>query len=384
MGILYHFAEAKPGLPDNLTTLPGYHFVVLTLTHGHPTDWSARGTTMLFSLLGLIAFAGAWREYHRERAGIVTLLFALLPILQPFTGMAYSDAPGLAILLWAWWAQIRGQRFAAAVLLALSCCIRQTNIVWGAFFVAWQIWHDWQNAPPAGCRDALARTMRSLARSGWVLTVIVACAIIILAAGRFTPGTENGNPLRPNRAALDFAALLYIGLGWPALLCRARKTLAAVAGYVRTHPWRGTLAAALGAGMVVILARTFANPHPWNQDLYFSDTHFTLLRNWPLVYLQSHPPARFASAGFILFVAAVMVWGWRQQRFRHDLWLTLPFSAALLASNFLVDPRYYITPAVFILFFYQFSRRQIAGLLVWFALVCAVHAPFIVAGKSLW
>ena len=37
MGIIYHLHESKGGYPDTMTMLPGYHFLVLGLSFGHPT-----------------------------------------------------------------------------------------------------------------------------------------------------------------------------------------------------------------------------------------------------------------------------------------------------------------------------------------------------------
>jgi len=49
-----------------------------------------------------------------------------------------------------------------------------------------------------------------------------------------------------------------------------------------------------------------------------------------------------------------------------------------------VEPRYFITPAVFLLFFLEIDRRTFGWLAGWFGLICVVHAPFVVLGRSLW
>jgi len=190
--------STSPGCRKNMTTPPGYHFVVLTLSRGHPNETWARFTTLLFALLALGAFAGAWREFHRRPAGGPTLLFALLPIMQPFMGMAYSDVPGVAVLLWAWWAQLRERFFAAGVLFALSCLVRQTNLVWGAFFIAWEISRALATQPERNFSAIVRAAGRTAWQRGrWILLVIAAAAAVVLITGRLTPGTDNGNELRP-------------------------------------------------------------------------------------------------------------------------------------------------------------------------------------------
>ena len=147
LGVLTHFAEHKLGWPDHLTTPPGYHLVALALGGGQPSLTAARLTSTLFALVGLTAFAGAWRRLHAQPAGPATLLFALLPIFQPFTGLAYNDVPALALLLCAFWAQLADRLPTATLAVVLACLVRQTNLIWIPFLIFWEI----QRAPrPAG------------------------------------------------------------------------------------------------------------------------------------------------------------------------------------------------------------------------------------------
>jgi len=64
--------------------------------------------------------------------------------------------------------------------------------------------------------------------------------------------------------------------------------------------------------------------------------------------------------------------------------LGLLFSAALIGSNYLVDPRYYLTPAAFLLLLIRPARRDFFLLGGWWLLIALVHDPFILAGLSLW
>lgn len=382
--IVYHFAEGRPGLPANLTMPPGYHFVVLALSGEYPSLRRARLTTTLFALLGVAAFAGGWRQLHGRPPGPATLLFALLPILQPFTGMIYSDAPGLAVLLCAAWAQFAGRGWGAAGLLSIACFIRQTNLVWVAFFIAWEackvLSARQDGSDPLGRR--VCKTV--IARAGGHLLVLVAAAAIIAAAGRFTPGTDNGNALRLNPAAFHFAALLVVFLGLPIWFTQVGPMFSTFRAALSGQPKRTLWWVAAGVIIVVLLAATFENPHPWNRYLWLDQMRYTVLRNWPLIWIDTHLPLRLASGAAIVFSALAITKICCRPPYGLSVALTLPFAVALIGSNSLVDPRYYITPIVLVLLFVRPSPREFRLLGRWWALICLVHAPFIIAGYSLW
>jgi len=381
LGVIIHLAEKKPGWPENLTTPPGYHLVALALGGGQPSLTAARLTTTLFGVLALAAFAGAWRALHARPAGPATLLFALLPIFQPFTGLAYNDVPALALLLCAVWAQLAGRLHTAALALALACLVRQTNLVWAPFLILWEILRT--PVPPVRplWRHALAV---AFTRTVGYLVVLAAAAAIILSAGRLTPGTVNGNDFRPNPAAFTFAALLFVALGLPVWLAHLRPALACFATAARRRPAFAALWLAGVAATVALLASTYTNPHVWNRDLWWDGVRFTLLRNWPLIYIEKFAALRVASGLAVVFAVLAIAHLCRASQHRRPLALSLLFGAALLGSNFLVDPRYYLTPAAFLLLFIAPSRRDFFLLAGWWAFIALLHDPFILTGYSLW
>jgi hypothetical protein len=296
--------------------------------------------------------------------------------------MAYNDGPAVSLLLASAWAHFSRQRLLGAVLLALSLLVRQTNIIWAGFLVAYEAWLVFgasrerdENSSPA---VTLWRRTRGLA------LVIAATATVILVTGRLTPGTQHGNAFSPNIATLHFGGALALLLGLPLLLLHARATLGRVSAAFVARPFLSATLPALGLAAAAGLARTFANPHVWNRDLFWDGVRFTLLRNWVLVYIDRHAWLRAVSGLNLVALAAVLWLALAPQRFRAALWLNFACGAALLASNSLVEPRYFIVPAAFALLFVELSPRESRVLTGWFALLCAVHAPFIVANLSLW
>ena len=297
--------------------------------------------------------------------------------------------PALALLLCAARAQFSGRSWTAAALLALAllalaCLVRQTNVVWAPFFILWEIFR----APPPATVPAPPYWRRALTtaitRAGGHLVVLAATAAIILIAGRFTPGTVNGNTLRPNPAAFTFAALLFVTLGLPVWLAHLRPALAGFASAARRRPVFAALWLTTAAVIIGLIAATYTNPHPWNRDLGWDGVRFTLLRNWPLIYIDRLPVLRIATGLTVVFAALALAHLCRAQRHGRVLALTLPFAAALLGSNYLVDPRYTLAPAAFILLFTAVSRHDFLLLAAWWTLMALAHDPFILTGYSLW
>ena len=386
LGNIYHFLEGKPGWPEQMTMLPGYHCLVAALWQLHPPFsllTLARLVATLSSLLGLAAFAFAWTRLHRpalpaapSAAGPATLLLALLPIFQPFTGLAYTDAPALAFTLAAVAAHLAGHHALAALAFVPALLTRQTSLLWPAFLVAGEFLRA--DTPR---REFFRRTR-------WLLLLLAlstaAIAIALATAGRLTPGTQTGNDLRFNPATLHFAGLLTLLLGLPLWLARTPAALRDFLAALRTRPARTLALTAVALATAAALALTFRNPHPWNRDLFWDGCTFTLLRNWPLVWLDAHAWLRAASGLNLVLMAVALTRTFARQPHRHTLWLALAFGAFLPFTNSLVEPRYFIPVAAFVLLFLDLAPATTRRLALWWLLLCAVHAPFIARGLSLW
>jgi len=381
MEAVYHLAQGKPGLPETMPMMPGYHWTVVALGLGQPTLLTARFTSTLFGLSGILAFAAAWRILHCKPAGMAALLFCLLPILQPFTGMAYSDAAGVATLLWAAWAQIAGHRKCAALLFGVAACVRQTNLIWVGFFAVWELRPLLQIGKLPTASELVATAWK---RCRWLILLALIAAAVVASAGRLTPGKVHGNALQANWATLHFAGWLWLALMLPILVLGTPTALAALRSLLGRRPIAGGALALASALAVVGLVHVYRNPHLWNQVLSWPDVRFTLLRNWPLVATDRYPLLRYLSAGAVVLAAWAFAWTFRIQVHRLALWLGLGFSAVLLSTNLLVEPRYFITPAALLLLFLDLDRRTCLWLAGWFLLLDLLHGPFIVNARALW
>lgn len=380
-----HIYKGLPGWPEDMTMLPGYHFIVYDvwrLWPSMPLHTAARLVSTGFALLGLIAFAAGWRQIHGRHPGRATLLFSLFPVLQPFTGMAYTDVPAIALVLLALGVHLRGNYFLAMLLFAEAAYVRQTNLLWAAFVVAWEGLSLLQRKATAPSWAERARIF--FRRTGWLILLLLVAAGIVLKAGRVMVGTQVGAAMKFNIATVHTGALLVMLFGAPLWL---RGLPAALRGWwenLKTRPALTLALSAAGIGAAVYFTLTYANPHGWNRDLFWPDASFTLLRNWPLVWIDQHAWLRVASG--INIVAAIVVLGCliARQPQRLALVLSLVFGAMLPAANSLVEPRYFIPMAVFLLLWSEVDAGTARRLTLWWAVLCLVHAPFIVKALSLW
>jgi len=375
LGAIHHFLEGKPDWPVGMPMLPGYHFMVISLWKLHPTMetlTAARTVTALISLLGFVTFALAWRRLHGRPAGRATLLFALLPLTQPFTALIYTDMPALAFALFAWWAQVTGRRAFAVACLAGAVAIRQTSLAWAGFFILWEFFRA----------DEPRRTF--LPRTAWWWVLLAVSGALIVAAGRLTLGSQHGNDFKFNFATVHFAAALVFVLGLPVWIARAPVALRRLWAAVRAGPVRATAALIAGAAAVVTLALTYANPHIWNRELYWDGIPFTLLRNWPLVWIDFHPWLRVASALNIVIMGVTLAVIFSRQRYGFMLWLVAGFGALPALTNSLVEPRYLIPGAGFLLCFLEIDPVDWRRLAIWWAVLSTFHAPFVANELSLW
>jgi len=384
-----HFAAKQPGIPESLPNLPGYHFLVILFSGGNPTLRSARLVTLGCALLGLAAFAGAWRQRHGRHPGGATLLLALLPVMQPFTAMAYTDVPAMTLLFAACWAHFGGRRVWSAGLLALACLVRQTCLIWAAYLLALDALECiWPRTPGAAVprmpwRPALAAWLE---RGRWLLLLLATGAGIILYAGRLTLGTAHGNQLQPNPATIHFAGFLLLLLGLPTWVMHAGPHFHAWREALRLRPGRTIGGTVLAFGVAAVLAATYANPHVWNRELFWLEppSTFVLLRNWPLVWIERIAALRVISGLVVVGVTAGLVHRLRRERCARELLLLLPFGAALLLTNGLVEPRYFIPPCALALLFLAPGPSGMFRQFRWFALLCLVQSAFLLEGLALW
>ena len=121
-----------------LTMPPGVHALLASvLTVIGPSVRSARLVLVLLAAVTLVTFYRSVQALGHHSPGIRTVQFTMLPMLFHQFFLIYTDVVSLlCVLLMVRATMARSLRVAGAIGL-VACVMRQDNIVWAAWAVAW-------------------------------------------------------------------------------------------------------------------------------------------------------------------------------------------------------------------------------------------------------
>jgi hypothetical protein len=352
-------ASGDFGLHPELPMFPGYHWIVVAVSRPFGVDLSiARLTSLGFAIGGTFLYSATRRRLVGDDQ-LAPLRFAWLPLLFPFTAMAYTDVPSVVLVLGAVWAVTRDRPLESALWLAAACAVRQTNVIWALFLVGW-VTLDWWPSP-----SAVARRVAGYA------VVVAGCAAVFLALGRVQAYPVEGQEVMVNLNHLYVVAPLALVLWWPVWLARLPSDLRRLHAVVSRRP--AALFAALVTlfGIGVWLAGDYTIAHPGNAFTgYF-------VRNEPLLWMRDSLGLRALGIA-LAFVAGYLVVGlvWTQPNHRLAA-LILAIGALSVALHGLVDPRYYLAPSVLLGLFIELERAIERRLVIWQGALCLVLAALI-------
>lgn len=367
--------------PDFLPMPLSYHFLVYWPAKVLGVEvWVLRLVSAVFSI-ALLWIVRSINRVQTCRRGSRLLHFAWLPILFPFTGLAYTEIVSLLLLLTGVLLHLRKRTAWSAVPLAGACLVRQSNIVWVAFVTAWgalEVWQRGRREPHAEARTGNRRQIKAIVSHVWPqLVILLAAAEFFLLNQGFNITAVEANRFRFNSTQLCLFALHFAVLWGPIWLPSLGADLIAMGRWIGRRPMLGGATILLSLVIAVGATATYWNPHPWNHNLNF-------LRNWPLVLMERSLIWRGLAALLVLLALPGLVRRTSQAPNRPILLLTWGFSLAYVALHSLVDPRYYIPPLVLLQFFAGFRDDEARQLTIWYGVVSAAASGYvIVAGHRL-
>jgi hypothetical protein len=271
-----------------LPMLPAYHLLAAGVCKVFGCTLTVvRVLNAVLALLALLLADATIRLRRPESRGGSTLLLAWNPLLLPYLVLAYTEIATLLALLVALYLHVRGRwRWSAAALLC-ACLLRQSSVVWVAFFAAWAALQTLDQGGLSRLRPwrlATESLQRRLAPRLWGHVLLIGAAAALFAMyPAFAAGSEIGNRAAVNRAQFYMfgltAALLWAPV-WIEQLARAWP-----ARLAPRLAWAWVCALLLTA--VGLLELAFDNPHPWNADPHY-------LRNLPLLWMTTTSCPRYS------------------------------------------------------------------------------------------
>ncbi|WP_432722866.1 hypothetical protein R0381_001432 [Jeongeupia wiesaeckerbachi] len=350
-------------IDPRLTTIPGYHLLVAALSwpFGAYSLATVRGISTLFGTALVLVYA----LLLRERFGAVSpqrlMQFAFFPIFLPYFYLAYTDVLSLLLVFGGLWLALRRQAIPAALILALSMCVRQQNVIW---LLAVPVLVYCRDSGFRWCRETLkAQLAGGAAVYGLALAGF---AVFVLWNGGVAVGDRGAHQLSGLFVGnVFFMLLLYAIFLLPSVIANLPATLA----YARHH---GAAPLWLAALLVVYLFG-FQNSHPYNaiQPEYF-------LRNGLLTLLSSSLPVKLLF--FIPIALAALDWLAMAQR-RPELYVIAAFSVLALLPSWLIEQRYMMIPFALLLLYRDEDRPGVQALTA--ALYAVVAVVFVYGTATL-
>jgi hypothetical protein len=325
-----------------------------------------RSLNALITLAALLLVYGAARVRHAEAAGTVLLLWAWNPLYFPYCVLAYTEPASLLALGGALWFHVRKRTLWAAVALLAACFVRQSNIVWVAFFAVWELAHQ-LDAGRTDSASGLAALDRTALRRLWPYVVAVALlGGLLIPSWSWLSLPTGDNRLGVNAAQFHLFGFAIAVLWAPLWIQHARELWSRKLGPALTRAW--ICAAVIAA--VAALAMSFDNPHPWNANPNYLHDRF-------LVLLYTSAVVRYAVAALIVAAVLLLIDHAWSGPDRYTLLTVWGFALLFLLPHWLVDHRYYILPIMFIHFCTRYRPQQVVPLCVWSLALSVLTAGYV-------
>lgn len=318
---ILRFARGDWTINQALAMLPGFHLLVAALVFAFgATAASIRIVVFGLAMATVVVFYVLARDVDPRSAGTRTLQFALMPVLFHQFFLIYTDVTSLLVVLVMMLLAVRGRYVAAGALGVVAIAVRQDNVVWVAFALAWSHVRDYGWRWPAPSEWIARYATFVVSGCAFVLFVLANHGQIALGydAGSHPTGLYGGNVF----FMLFLSGFVFAPLWWSyrgVLLPRARQWWL----------WLGI------AGLLAAYWLGFMVDHPHNlerSDYFLANAVLTTITSTGVRRMLGFLPVVVGAAGFAI---APMKRGW---------WLLLPFSMLFLLPEWLIVPRYYLIP----------------------------------------
>ncbi len=339
------------GQHSAISMVPGFHALLAGLARMADSEPPTPQTLRLFCfVLSLLCLPTAYALSRSLPIGELSLVRAaqvyFLPLVFPFHFLIYTDVLALLLALLTLLACVRRWPLTCAALGLATMLVRQTNVVFVAFLLAWSY------VDAYGIELSWQRIREHAAKWWGLWACLVAFAGFVLVNGGVTLGNPFDHPLTVSHLNPRFSLICYAALFLPWLVSQWPR----LPGWLRRHAW-WAVAATLAA---LVLAFFDAPRHFWNDTLSVP----IALRNHVLMWMASSWLHRLAVAGALtaaLISLAMTPLVNQTATLLYSYWLLV------LLPVWLVEPRYHILPLALLVLLRKPGHVMIeAALLLWF------------------
>ena len=354
------FCHADFTIHPNLTNIPAYHTLIaipcalLSLLVSADSLPAFRLFSLLISLSVLPLFYRLAVKQKDKKAKLKTLAAYLLPVSFPFFYLVYTDIPALLFVLLAWYFVVSKKYGWSGIAATISVAIRQNNIVWLFFMVAYIFFTKY-------LKNFSIKKFFRFIQSIWsyILGTVAFGAFVFVNGGiSLAKAEEWAHPSFRLYFGNTYLILFYFFILFlPLNIANFKKIL------IKVRKRWGLIVLLSLVGLYGFYLRDFLNTHPYNQHTFA--TH-----NWVLVYFTQTVVKKLI---FYLTIVYSIYSLWVTKLYKKMQYLIYPFTFLFLAPSWLIEPRYFIVPfTLFHLFRRPGSDKQERKLVLWQGVIAAI------------
>lgn len=313
-----------------LTTIPGYEFVVATISRMLFIDKmpGIRLVSMLLSFSLLIPFF----YLLSNKSNNETWQFFLLPVPFAFYCLLYTDLMSMGVVLAAFYYLRKGFYEISGLLCIISIFFRQNNVIWLAFMISYVIALDFR-FNNQGIHFNL--NPKSILKKIHVYIIgIVGFIIFVIINGGVVIGDRTSHPVSMHMTNIWVFLFMYFFIFLPSNIYNFKKIL-------KKFLANKILLTIFSYVIFGFFIYTIKNDHPYNQYAVFihnkvimfatTNIYTTLIFFIPIIYS-------------ILILMNTKFKRWQE-------YLVYPFSFLILLTSWMVEFRYYFVIWAFIMLF---------------------------------
>jgi alpha-1,2-glucosyltransferase len=324
-------------IASDITTIPGYHAAVYSIakTFFRPKHMDMnqfRFISIGLSLISILAFYLLARKFKARNPSIKTLQFIFLPISFFYFPLLYTDIFSLLLVLFAFYFVLGKHHTWSALFSLASIAVRQTNIVWAAFF--WIYAYVQENGFSFSWEKLKIHAEKTV---GYLIVFLLFILFLWFNKG-IAVGDQEMQRVGLHAGNLYFFLAMIGFLFFPVLVSSLVK-------FDRSKLKELAIASSISAAIALLFLILPPAIHGYNLKMRF-------LRNIALSLAYAQYSWAYALA---IFTGCITIY---LMKFEKKLLLLFPFAALSLVPSLLVEQRYLIVPIVLMLLFRKELSRK--------------------------